>query len=223
MFTNPRIVTSRDRLEAEIETIFAQRPLCEEHVELILDAYSEAWRQYHNCDHILLALNLVRQLQPRISAEYRLAIEIMIVYHDVIYKLGREKGWNERESAAIAGKQLAHAGYDPTFIELIVAGIECTIDHAVPESLYNWAPYIEPLLDVDLLAGFGTSWEEFSERTRLIGLEYSPLYTAEEYRFGRAKFAKAFLEKPKIFHDPCLNEYEILARENLQRTIVLFS
>jgi predicted metal-dependent HD superfamily phosphohydrolase len=207
---------SREKLKEEIKRIFVQRPLSEEHIEFILDSYSEPWRHYHNCDHILLALNLVRQLQPQVGAEYRHVIDIMIVYHDVIFKLGRDKGWNERESAVIAAKHLASTGYDSIFIDLVVSGTECTIHHTVPEELKNWAPYIEPLLDADLLAGFGTSWEEFSEKTRLIGLEYSPLYTAAEYQAGRAKFAKAFLAKPKIFHDPSL-------KENLQRTMVLFS
>ncbi len=216
-------ITSRDKLEEKIREIFAQRPLSEDRIRFILDSYSEPWRYYHNCDHILLALKLVEQVQPPVSALYKHALQIMIIYHDVVYKLGREKGWDERESGVIAGKHLSSAGYDPEFVGLVVVGIECTIDHAVPELLSNWAPYIEPLLDVDLLAGFGTSWEEFSERTRLIGLEYSPLYTMEEYQTGRVKFAKTFLERAKIFHDRRLQEYEILARENLQRTISSFS
>ncbi len=223
LFTNPRITTPRDNLKTEIERIFATRPLSEEQMDLILDAYSESWRKYHNCDHILRALDLLKQLQPQVGAEYLHAIEIMIVYHDVVYKLGREKGWNERESAVVAAKHLVSIGYDATFIDIVVAGIECTITHTVPDDLGNWAAFIEPLLDVDLLAGFGTSWEEFSEKTHLIGLEYTPLYTKSEYQAGRATWAKSFLEKPKIFHNPSLVEYEILARENLQRTITRFS
>lgn len=216
-------MSKKDKLEMELGEVFGLTPHREVHIKFILDSYAEPWRQYHNCDHILLALNLVKQLEPQISARYRHALRVMIIYHDVVYKLGREKGWNERESGVVAGKHLTAAGYDPEFIELVVAGIECTIDHTVPESLSNWAPYIEPLLDVDLLAGLGTSWEEFSNRTRLIGLEYSPLYTEEEYRSGRIKFAQTFLERTRIFHDPRLQEYEILARENLQRTIQMLS
>jgi predicted metal-dependent HD superfamily phosphohydrolase len=145
------------------------------------------------------------------------AIEIMIVYHDVVYKLGREKGWNESESAVIAGKQLTAAGYGSVFVELVTEGIECTTHHTVPESLSNWGDIIWPLIDIDLLAGFGTTWEEFSENTRLIGLEFSPLYTEQEYASGRAKFASSFLERPKIFHTPGFFKYEPIVRENLAR------
>ena len=221
LFIDHRIESPRTLLEAEIERIFTHQPLDSDHVEFILNSYSEPWRAYHNCEHILRTLDLLKQLQPQVGGEYVRALEIMAVYHDVVYKLRREKGWNERESAIIAGKQLVAAGYKGIFVELVVAGIECTIEHTVPESLSNWAKFIWPLIDADLLAGFGTSWKEFSEKTRLIGLEYAPLFTTDEYRASRAEFAKTFLLRPKIFHDPVLSEYEFLVRENLTRMTML--
>jgi predicted metal-dependent HD superfamily phosphohydrolase len=224
MFTTSQIITPREKLEAEILHIFADRPLDSSTVEFILESYSEPWRMYHNCEHILLALNLLRQLHPVACKNRQLrATEVMILYHDVVYKIGREKGWSEHESARTAETHLAAAGHDQSFIALVMSGITCTINHVIPGLLMKSAEFIEPLLDVDLLSGFGTSWDEFSEKTRLIGLEYSPLYTQEEYRAGRAKFAKAFLDRQQIFYNRSLREYEALVRENLQRTVTLFS
>jgi predicted metal-dependent HD superfamily phosphohydrolase len=210
-----KIETPRSLLEAKIEKIFNQKPLQFEYIQMILDAYSEPWRTYHNCTHILKMLQVFEETSIDLPKEYLHLIELMIIYHDVIYKLGREKGWNENESVFIAENQLNAAGYTTLKIDLVVEGIKSTINHVVSEDFDAWREYIEPFLDIDLLAGFGTKPEEFLRNTKLIGKELSPFYTDEEYAESRAKFAKAFLQRPNIFLSPYFRQYETKVRESL--------
>lgn len=215
-----KIITPRDFLGAKIENIFSEKPTCLDDHEFVLDSYSEGWRTYHNCNHVLKMLQILDNNPPELEAGYIQAIEAMIVYHDVVYKIGRQKkGWNERESAVIAGKQLQAAGYDGIFIDIVVTGIKCTIDHTVPEIIENWSWFIAPFLDIDLHAGLGESSDDFANNTELIREEYSPLYTDAEYASGRAKWAEDMLKRPSIYLTSHFQQYEAYARENLERLV----
>ena len=221
MFADPKITTPRDQLEAEIERIFASHPLDSDHVELVLDSYSEPWRAYHNCEHILKMLKTLKELSLDFEPEYIQVIEIMIVYHDVRLKLGREKGWNERESAVLAARHLQAAGYGPILVEIATEGIECSIDHKLLPSLESWKDFVGLFLDIDLFAGFGTNWDEFSRNTSLIEQEFSPIYTSEEYRLGRAHFATSFLDRGQIFLTEHFAKHEEAVRASLTRMAAL--
>jgi predicted metal-dependent HD superfamily phosphohydrolase len=220
MFTSSTPPLSpREQLEVEIERIFAQKPLADEYVEFILGSYSEPWRRYHNCEHILKMLDWLQATKIPLDSQYLTALEVMVIYHDVIYKIGREKAYNECASATIAGKHLQSAGYDSIFVELVTEGVECTIAHQVKPDLPMWSDFIQPLIDIDLLAGMGKSGDDFTNNTELIRQEYSPLYTDAEIARGRAKWAKSMLTRPSIYLSSYFQQYEAYARENLGRLV----
>ena len=162
---------TKDMLQNRIAGIFFSRGLTFEHMDFVLDSYSEPWRHYHNCAHILKMHNILLETDcTLLSDEELFAIELMFIYHDVIIKIGREKGWSERESAVVASKQLRYfeSNMRPLFVDMVLEGILATINHEVPEKAWNH--FIGLFLDIDLLAGLGTCAEEFEakgERSRL--------------------------------------------------------
>jgi predicted metal-dependent HD superfamily phosphohydrolase len=209
---------SRELLRQKITEIFECKRLSFAHRDFILDSYSEPWRHYHNCDHILKMLSLLGSAdRSDVSVEELNAIEMMIIYHDVIYKIVREKGWNENESVVVASRQLRACLLPPALIDVVCEGILATVDHQVPEP--NWTQFIGLFLDIDMLAGLGTTWVEFAANTNKIQREYEPLYTADEYQTGRVKWAEGFIKRDKIFVTPQFEQYEVVARENLKTLI----
>lgn len=216
MLVSSRTSTSRDLLEQKILKIFSKGPLLQEQIVFILDSYSEPWRQYHNCDHILKMLDLLQVVgAENLSADDIHAIQVMIIYHDVVYKIGREKGWNESESAAVASRQLKVNSFSSDLLDLVCTGIIATTNHELPDA--KWKHLMGLFLDIDLFVGFGATWKEFDANTKLLETEFSPLYTVVEYRDGRAKFAKTFLERDAIFITSHFCEYEQEVRRSLSR------
>lgn len=219
MLSSLQVLDSRELLRQHILFIFERNPLSNEQVDFILDSYSEPWRHYHNCDHILKMLDILWKTAALSDEDYINSIEIMIVYHDLLLKLGRDPGWSERMSADKAEKDLEQAGYEVGFITLVFGGVHATAHHTLGTVLPQNQNTISVFLDIDILAGLGTSWEEFDGITKQIQREYEPLYTAAEFRDGRAKWAKSFLDRPQIFLSPQFAQHELVARENLQRYI----
>ena len=167
----------------------------------IIEHYNEPWRRYHNKSHILKMLDIVEEIIPVsiLTPEERLLLQSMIIFHDVQYKLNREPGWNERESAAFARACLERAKAAESYIRMIEIGVLATITHSldgVPEELHE---VVGLLIDTDLRAGLGTNSTEFRYITINIGMEYDPLYTIVEYQTGRKKWAKGMLAREKIF------------------------
>lgn len=184
----------------------------------IIDRYNEPWRRYHNESHILKMLDIVDEIIPVsiFSPEERTLLQSMIIFHDVEFKLNREPGWNERESAAFARACLERAKATESYIRKIEVGVIATITHTldgVPEELHE---VVELLIDTDLRAGLGTNSTEFNYNTVNIGMEYDPLYTIVEYQTGRKKWAKGMLAREKIFLTDWFAHHESTARENLR-------
>lgn len=155
--------------------------------------------------------------KSQISASELTTVNLMIIYHDVAYKIGREKGWSENESAAVAAQQLRDCALNPMYVEVVCEGILATINHEVPDE--NWSHFMGLFLDIDMLAGLGTNWEEFADNTNKIQREYEPLYTTDEYQAGRVKWAEGFIKRDWIFVTRQFKQYELVARENLKTLI----
>lgn len=220
MLSSIQVLDSRELLRQKILEISSRKPLSDDQIEFILDSYSESWRHYHNCDHILKMINIFEQCdKSSLTALEQLAIQFMKVWHDVFYKLGRDSGWNERKSANRSEADLEQAGYEVEFISLVCGGIFATDRHTLMTVHPRNQAVVSVFLDIDLLAGLGTSWEEFAGITQQIQREYEPLYTAAEFQVGRVKWAKSFLDRPQIFLSPEFAQYETVARANLGRYI----
>lgn len=214
---------SRELLTRKLDLVLPN--LAAKDRDFVLDAYSESWRTYHNADHILKMFRLLDSTPTAnfLSSSETLALHCMIIYHDVVYKLYPEEGWNECQSACIAIVHLTEAGLPIEIGRTVGAGIYTTITHTLdaldespPDSDIMRVP-IAYLLDLDLAAGLGRSWEEFSANTELVWQEYQPVATREQFDLGRIAWAKSFLQRPKIFHTEQFAHLEDPVRDNLRR------
>ena len=217
----PTVRPLRGRLMQEISMAADNSAFSPSMISFIVDAYSEKWRQYHDIEHPLEMLDLLASIDTSLLSPLEIqAIKFMIFYHDVIYKLGRkEPGWSEEQSNKVAVAHLREAGYSELLVAAVTTGISATIEHSMKDVPEAWKIHIGIFLDLDLMAGLGKTWEKFEENTKRVGLEYSPLYTAQEFLIGRKAWAEKFAERPWIFHTAQFASYEPIVKSNLRRYV----
>lgn len=180
----------------------------------IYAAYAEHWRVYHGARHVVHMFNLLDQLyQPWMN---RRAIELMILYHDVWYKVGREPGLNERMSAEWATRDIEQ--FAPDLVDLVSQGILATEKHELDgvQDADDYKHNVAVFLSLDLW-GLGQDWQGFVNDTKAIWAEYMPIATREEFNRGRAAWAQEFLERSHIYPGQTFANREEVARANLQR------
>lgn len=216
MSSKHALTNSRSRLEQIIFESCRGTPLSSEKVQTILDSYSEPWRHYHNCDHILKCFTLFEQCdKSHLNADEIYAIRWMLIFHDAILKIGREKGWSELQSARMSNQFLM--GVVPeNILSIIYYGIMASINHKCQHVPLDWEPAISLFLDIDLLAGLGTSYQELVTITRLVEREYEPMYTKEEFKAGRISWVETFLTRERIFQSSVFSHHEKMVRRNLR-------
>lgn len=184
-------------------------------IDAVCEAYAEEWRDYHSSRHIMGMLHTAARLP--ISLEDRWLLSLLIIYHDVWYKIGRESGENERRSADWAIRDLAFYPGDTERLFLLVRqGIEATINHTLDGVDRRFVSVVSYLLDLDLW-GLGQPPVRFQQDTEAVWHEFQPRYTREEFDRGRSAWAAKFLERPRIYHTMHFSCYEGDARENLRR------
>ena len=182
-------------------------------IDRVCRAYSEQWRSYHTTKHILGMLNETPRLPLEISGQRFLCL--LIIYHDVWYKISREPGENERMSAAWAVEDIKHYKEGPEWLPaLMQQGIEATITHTLEGVNEKSAELVAYLLDLDLW-GLGQSPARFQEDTEAVWREFEPRYTRSEFDTGRSSWASTFLKRPQIYHTQHFQHLEVQARENL--------
>jgi predicted metal-dependent HD superfamily phosphohydrolase len=185
----------------------------EEATNLVIAAYSEKWRGYHNASHIMQMLVLSRRFYAELTEREQQLLESMILYHDVWYKIGRPVGENERRSAAWACNDLRQGG--SAFLKALREGIEATIKHSLDDVSPSNFGVVSALLDLDLW-GLGQKLEYFKRTNEMIWREYEPVTTREEFKQGRAAWAQSFLDsRKKIYRTEAFADLEAQARQNL--------
>lgn len=204
-----------DTLYREVHNIL--NPLqvsADAHTPIVL-AYSEHWRTYHNCSHILLMLHRSRQSDVYLSDWMRQCLEVMILYHDIYYKVGGKQGTNKMMSAKWAVDDLAAAPVSLVRLrEVVNQGIKATATHTLSEVNPEYREVVSLLLDLDLW-GLGQSPEIFADNTEQIWREFMPIATRKQFDAGRAAWARTFLARPIIYHTPAFMSLEAMARHNL--------
>ena len=56
-----RGMSNRKIIEAQLRNISSRYPFTDEHIETIFTHYQEAWREYHNLEHIVELFQLLSQ------------------------------------------------------------------------------------------------------------------------------------------------------------------
>lgn len=171
-------------------------------------AYTEPHRYYHTTQHIaecLVRFHTIRHLGTNPSE-----IEVALWFHDAIYNTLRSD--NEVMSAKLARQYLIDKGADTLVVQRIVDMIIATKTHNVTEG------DTALLLDVDLSI-LGANESAFEAYDRAIRLEYQWV-SIQQYKAGRAKILKSFLEKEQIYQTREFQDvYEEQARYNLERKV----
>lgn len=198
---------------AEIGPVLAYFMVKSSAIDSVCEAYSEEWRKYHSIQHILGMLRGAEQLSLSPDDRYRLSL--LIIYHDVWYKIAREPGENERMSAEWAIRDLEpYSRNHERLPALLRQGIEATITHTLDGVEQEFVEVVSYLLDLDLWS-LGQPAAIFQENTEAIWREFEPRYTRAEFDRGRSAWAATFLQRPHIYYTPHFKHLEAPARENL--------
>ena len=171
--------------------------------------YSESHRHWHNGNHVSQMLDFVF-MAPKGGKTHQL---LDVIFHDVIYD--PKSSTNEEDSLDFMKTWLTKLYDDPQDFwpdRNWDAGILATKTHQ-SDNLD-----IQVVLDADLEI-LSKSWDEYWAYAQAIRVEYSHVSDTDFAR-GRADFMEKFLEKP-IYLTEFMREYEVVARENIQREIVI--
>lgn len=178
----------------------------------ILCAYDEAWKTYHNASHILKMLELLDTL-TKISPRSKQYVALMILYHDVWYKVGPMTSENEQRSAEWALRDLVKEKHD--LKKAVRQGILATRSHNLDGVDREFSSEVAILLDLDLW-GLGQPKERFNMDTEKVWGEFQCITTREKYDEGRSAWAKDFLtSRRKIYHTETFSHLEAQAKANL--------
>ncbi len=188
----------------------------------VVALYCEIHRDYHDIRHPISMWHIVLMLKQAgkldSNVDERLLL-LLILLHDVIVKLGRVKGWNERMSAELAQNHLRQLGAPEDFIDIVHYGITCTISHVIDHHLRDDMPTVwytvTLLLDLDLF-GLGQDAKSFAVDTERVWQEFCAVATREEYDDGRILWARSFLERQRIYHTEVFKHLEVQAQKNLR-------
>jgi predicted metal-dependent HD superfamily phosphohydrolase len=177
-------------------------------LDMIVRAYSEPHRAYHNLNHIA---DCLAQLAPVPDAGDRNAVELALWLHDVVYVPGASD--NEGRSAAWAVDLCRSAALPPEFGRRVSDLILAT-RHDVPAT----TPDAQLMVDVDLSI-LGREPAVFDGYEAAIRLEYRRVPQIV-YRLGRGKILRGFLARPAIFTTAWFHSrYESAARHNIERSL----
>ena len=171
-------------------------------------AYSEPHRHYHTLEHIAHVLDRFDDIRSRVGAAD--AAELALWIHDFVYD-PRAKD-NEARSAAYARRLLGEGGVAPAVGERVTDLIMATC-HASPPD----APDARYVVDADLSI-LGAPAAEFDRYEGQVRQEYA-FVSEPDWRTGRARILRVFLDRPGIFLTPEFAALEGPARANLERSI----
>ncbi|MBN2511842.1 MAG: hypothetical protein JXB18_02780 [Sedimentisphaerales bacterium] len=180
--------------------------------ELLVNAYTQPHRFYHNLDHIRACLDIFEQIRSMASNPD--AVEFALWYHDVVYDVRGSQ--NEEQSALIAYNTCMEAGLTDAMAQEIQNLILTTKHTGRPQTRDQ-----ELIADIDLSI-LGSSDDEFDRYEANIRKEYAHV-PDDAFRLGRTAILKAFLDKPTLYYTAYfIQKYQPPAIANLHRSIAGF-
>ncbi len=187
--------------------------------QLLVTAYTQPDRHYHNLQHIHHVLTILDRFVERLQNP--MSVILAAWFHDFVYDSRSTD--NEIQSAKLAGEFLQNIGVPRETIDRVQQLILATQGHQ---------PKIDDndlciFLDADL-AILGTDPAQYQIYARSIRREYSWV-SDELYREGRNRVLESFLQRDsakrrlrqRLYHTELLfDELESRARLNLQQEIL---
>jgi len=184
--------------------------------QLLERHYCEPHRHYHNFAHVAALLRHADAHRACGEPLYQPhAVELAIWFHDIIYDT--RSGGNEVASAALATAAMQAMRIDAGVASQVERCILATISHTISDAS---VPDLALFLDFDL-AILGASRDMYRRYRAAIRREYEWV-TEEDYRAGRARVLRRFLERPALYFTPWMaSRFESSARDNLQSELLL--
>lgn len=177
---------------------------------VIVDAYSQPYRYYHNASHVekcLIEFDISNML-----AGHPDEVELAIWLHDLFYDSKAKD--NEEKSASFATSLLAESGCNYDICNRVKNLILATMHNCVPKSADA-----ELLVDIDLSI-LGQQPEIYDIYEKNIRAEYFWV-PIEAYIEGRTKVLQSFLDRPRIYFTDIFDEkYESQARVNMREAVL---
>lgn len=169
--------------------------------------YTNPARQYHNLDHIKQILDWITIVREQfISADELLAYQLAAWFHDAVYDTHRVD--NEELSADYLESSARDLHLPRSITKLAREMILSTKTHETS------SPAAAAFCDCDL-AILGSPLSVYEEYRQAIRGEYSWV-PEDEYRSGRSKVLRRFLDRPAIYATPAMHQWlEQTARRNL--------
>lgn len=170
----------------------------------LLEAYSEPYRAYHNCQHLVHILGLLREAGARDQSLFWAAF-----YHDYCYVPGA--GDNEARSADIARAQMAAMMVESDLVSRTCALILATKSHQMLQADHEAALF----LDADM-AILGAPHDQYRQYQLEVRKEFGRVPQIL-FNHGRKKFLRQLLAQDRIYFSHWFfNLFEAQARLNIR-------
>lgn len=174
--------------------------------------HGEPHRYYHTLEHIAEMLRIVPRLTP--AGVDPFPIQLAVWFHDAVYDTHSPS--NEFDSGQYALAVLRGLGFSEETASEVVQLILST-DHRAYD-FEGAAESYRILHDADL-AILGAAPERYDRYAADVRREYEWV-PEEQFRDGRAKILKRFLDRPTIYLTESMKSAgEATARENLEREV----
>ncbi|MEB3754092.1 metal-dependent hydrolase [Acinetobacter sp. MD2(2019)] len=184
----------------------AQHRAC---LDLLVQAYTEPQRAYHQCQHIVECLQQFELVKNHLKDP--LAVQLAIFFHDVVYWPRSQS--NEQDSATWMSAQLVNA-LPQSQLDKIATWILATQQHACASD-----SDLAFLLDIDL-AILASDAARFAEYEQQIRHEYSWVDLAT-YQKKRAQVLHYFYQANPLYQTQFFQQhYEAQAKINLKQALI---
>lgn len=182
--------------------------------ELLRYAYTERHRYYHNLTHIEACLKELEKVRSLCQSPD--AVELAIIYHDVVYVPG--SAVNEQASADRASYDMDRLNLSPVLKSSVCSMIKQTCHRGIGTDGDS-----RILLDIDMSI-LSKDKSEYIDYENGILREYEPIVTEENLVAGRLSFLMNLIELKAIYQTQYgLDNYEAKARANITKTIACFN
>ncbi len=183
----------------------------------LLRRWEEPHRHYHGPGHlgeVLAALDALSRAE-KLAAPARSAAVLAAWFHDAVYAVADPED-NERNSAALAARDLGALGADPALVDRVVTLVLDTAAHEVADPAGD--PARPVLHDADLWI-LAAPVGRFDEYCRQVRAEYAHV-PAATYAGARTAVLRPFLVRAQVYRTGHAHrEWEPVARENLAREL----
>lgn len=196
-----------------VKWLFKRTNIPGNHEELFKELqllYNETENFHHNRLHVVDCLNDFYHI--RYLADNPEMIERAIIFHDIVYKPGRQD--NEEASAKVAGEYLRKFGFSEEYIQQVQSLIMVTKNHREPQTIDE-----KIMIDLDLsILGKGKKF--YTRYTNNIKDEYKrsiEQLSEKTFNQGRCDFLEEFLKRDTIFYtEYFIEKYWAQAKENMK-------